>query len=100
MGNTEPGDGYKFRGRGFLMTTGRAEYRELGAALNLDLEANPDLLLDPKVNARAAAYIFARRTEAQRKSGNLDLAETFVAISGGVAGLDDKRLIYERLMRL
>lgn len=44
MGNTLPGDGYKFRGRGFMQTTGKFSYQKLGNHLGVDLVANPDLV--------------------------------------------------------
>lgn len=50
MGNGPPssGDGFKFRGRGVLQTTGREAYRKYGKKIGVDLEANPDLICDPR----------------------------------------------------
>jgi predicted chitinase len=55
MGNTEPGDGFKYRGRGFIQLTGKNNYASMGAALNLPLVDNPDLANEPVVAARIAA---------------------------------------------
>jgi predicted chitinase len=55
MGNAEPGDGFKYRGRGFIQLTGKNNYASMGAALNLPLVDNPDLANDPVVAARIAA---------------------------------------------
>ena len=54
LGNTEPGDGWKYVGRGFNGLTGRANYRTYGNMIGLNLESNPELLEDPKIAAKAA----------------------------------------------
>lgn len=54
LGNTpeDDGDGYKYRGRGFVQITGRANYAKAGDWLKLDLLGNPDLALQPTVAAK------------------------------------------------
>ena len=55
-GNKYAGDGWKYRGRGYLMLTGRELYQQAGDALGLDLVNNPDMVLDPKIAARTAIW--------------------------------------------
>jgi putative chitinase len=47
MGNTAPGDGWRFRRRGIMMLTGRANYVLYGATTGLEIAANPDLAAEP-----------------------------------------------------
>lgn len=60
MGNSSPGDGWKFRARGPIGITGLDNYRDAGEALGLDLVASPDLLLQPMEGCLAAAWYFKR----------------------------------------
>lgn len=83
LGNTEPGDGWKYRARGFGGTTGRANYREFG------YEDNPDALLDPVISAEASAKFFVTRgCVAPALAG--DDARVTKLINGGQNGLDDR----------
>lgn len=52
LGNTLAGDGYKFRGRGFVQLTGRYNYSKVGKLIGVDLVANPDRALNPDIAAR------------------------------------------------
>lgn len=60
LGNNEPGDGYKYRGRGLTGITGKVNYQRVDDALGLkgELVKNPDLLLDPKIDRAAAVWFY------------------------------------------
>jgi len=47
LGNTQPGDGFRFRGNGVLQTTGRNNHRRMGEACGLDFEEKPELVTIP-----------------------------------------------------
>jgi putative chitinase len=61
LGNTEVGDGERFKGRGFLQITGRYNYAQAGKALGLPLEQHPELLERPDVAAKAAVWYWNHR---------------------------------------
>lgn len=84
MGNVDPGDGFKYRGRGLMMVTGRNNYRALGKILGLDLEANPDLLAQP-VNALKAAIAWWEGNVPDGIMG--DLKRVRKVVNGGSTGL-------------
>jgi len=62
MGNTEPGDGWKYRGRGFVQLTGKTNYASASKAIYNDnrLVENPDLVNDPSVAAEVSAWFMKR----------------------------------------
>jgi putative chitinase len=55
LGNTQAGDGFLYRGRGYVQITGRENYTHIGSLLGLDLVNNPDLALEPDTAYRIAA---------------------------------------------
>ena len=59
LGNTQPNDGYNYRGRGFNQNTGRGNYTMLTNKSGIDLVSNPDRMNDPAVAAEALAIYFA-----------------------------------------
>jgi len=61
LGNTEKGDGYKYRGRGFVHITGRANYGHFGKKLGIDLINEPDLASDKLIAAKIALLYFVER---------------------------------------
>jgi predicted chitinase len=62
LGNTQPDDGYNFRGRGFIQLTGRANYQRYATKIGRpEIMANPDLANDPAIASQlAVAYILDR----------------------------------------
>jgi len=62
LGNTDPDDGYNYRGRGLTGLTGKSNYAEVDKALGLNgkLVNNPDLLLDPDIDRRATAFYYKK----------------------------------------
>ena len=61
LGNTVPGDGAKYCGRGFVQITGRWDYQHFGTETGCDLLGNPDLALDPATAADILALYFLER---------------------------------------
>lgn len=58
LGNTQPGDGYKFRGNGMLQLTGRASHKRIGEMIGVDLEGHPEMLENPATSFKVAAAEF------------------------------------------
>ena len=88
LGNTEPGDGWKFRGRGFIQITGRESYERAGKALGLDLVNNPDLAAQPENAAKIAVWYWDTRVHGAAKE---DVTLATRAINGGLNGINDRK---------
>lgn len=89
LGNTQPGDGYRYRGRGLIQITGRANYEECGAALGADLVNEPEKLGEPELAARSAAWFWdSRGLNELADSG--DFEKVTRRINGGLNGYADR----------
>lgn len=101
LGNTPEvdGDGQKFRGRGLIQITGRANYRACGEALGLDLVAEPALLEQPQWAAHSAAWFWTSRgLNPLADSGDFDMITQ--RINGGQNGSADRWALYGRALRV
>ena len=95
-GDEASGDGYRFRGRGFLMLTGRENYRRIGDRANLDLEHDPDMITrDLAVAVRVAASYWDSRN-LNHAADQDDLEAVTRAVSGGYRGLSDRKTLLKR----
>lgn len=90
LGNTQPGDGRRYKGRGIIQLTGRANYREYGKALGVDLENSPELASDPEVSVRTALEYWKRK-KLNLYADQDDIVTITKRINGGTNGLDDRK---------
>jgi len=88
LGNTQKGDGRKYKGRGYIQLTGRANYDFYGRKLGIDLVNKPELALDPDISARIFVEYFKERKciEACKKK---DWVLVRKLVNGGANGLDE-----------
>jgi putative chitinase len=89
LGNTQPGDGVRFKGRGLIQITGRANYQDCGRALGVDLIGNPTLLSRDDLAARSAGW-FWNRAGLNAVADRDDARQVTRIINGGYNGLDDR----------
>jgi hypothetical protein len=97
LGNTQPGDGARFKGRGFVQLTGRANYTKVGGQIGRDLAGQPDLGCD---GATAGIILgqFLKNAETRIRADLAvnNLADARKAVNGGSHGLDDFKDAYNK----
>jgi putative chitinase len=90
LGNTLKGDGFKFRGRGYVQITGRANYAKASKYCGADLVANPDLALDQEI---AAKIILSGMSEGWFTGKKMADFDNYEAMRRVVNGTDKAALI-------
>jgi predicted chitinase len=95
LGNSEAGDGLRFKGRGPIQLTGRANYSRFGGLLGLDLIGSPAQAAVPEVAFRIAALFWKNRGLNEFAEAG-DFREVTRRINGGFNGLEDRLKYYER----
>lgn len=99
LGNTVKGDGSKYRGRGLIQITGRANYAACGEALGLDLINKPELLELPQHASMSAAWFWS--TRGLNTLADLgEFARITRRINGGLTGQDDRQALYDRALKV
>lgn len=99
LGNTEPGDGKRYSGKGLIQITGRANYKTAGDALGVDLIQNPEMLESDELAARSAAWFWHSRN-LNRFADAGDIEGCTRRINGGLNGLEDRRRRWEVAKRI
>ena len=96
MGNVDPGDGWKYRGRGPMQITGRDNYRKFFRAVGLPDESDPDLLLQPPYGAMSAAEYWSRMG-CNELSDAGEFTQCVIKVNGGATGLASRGAYLRRL---
>jgi putative chitinase len=91
-GNDEPGDGWKYHGRGYIQLTGKDNYRAAGEALDLDLVKHPELAADPKNASKIAVWYWENRVPENARD---DVRAATKAVNGKYNGLEDREHRFE-----
>lgn len=99
LGNTVVGDGSKYRGRGLIQITGRANYMACGEGLGLDLIKQPELLEKPQHACMSAAWFWATKgLSTLADAGQFD--KITQRINGGLNGAADRQALYARALKV
>lgn len=89
-GDVASGDGYRYRGRGLIQITGKANYKAIAGQLSADVVANPDLLTENLQAAMSAAAWW--KNHGLNELADLDDVTLITkVINGGTNGLDDRK---------
>jgi putative chitinase len=99
LGNKVNGDGFKYRGRGLIQVTGRANYAACGEALGLDLINQPELLEQPQYASMSAAWFWSSLGLNNLADQN-DFLKITKRINGGTNGLADRQALYDKALKV
>lgn len=90
MGNTEPGDGWKYRGRGPIQLTGKNNYRAVGKLIGADLVNNPDLLVtDADISAKSVIGYWKVYTDLRKHAMAGNWTKVRELANGGTTGMKE-----------
>jgi putative chitinase len=95
LGNTKPGDGHYFLGRGLIKLTGRANYQAFSDAIGVDFVSNPKMLKESPYAALAAGWYWNNHN-INEPADRDDLAEVTYRISGNDFGIEERSTYLRR----
>lgn len=95
LGNSQAGDGWRFRGRGAKQATGRTNYGKVSQVTGLDVLARPELLEDPDTGMKAACIYWQERGCNALADAD-DVTALSIRINGGQNGLEHRKAALKR----
>ena len=98
-GDKSSGDGYKFRGRGFIQLTGKDNYTAFSKAIGEDCVANPDLVAT-KYPLASAAWFFTRCLPKCTDASDAAVTAVTKCVNGGTIGLEDRKKHFKEYYNL
>lgn len=90
LGNTNPGDGGKYYGRGIIQLTGRDNYERFSRSSGLDVVNNPDMLLNPEVSLRAAVWYW--KTYVMARGADRDIVRATRVVNPALDNLGSRKV--------
>lgn len=99
LGNTQVGDGIRFKGRGLIQVTGRSNYTALLMALDIDCLEHPELLETPENACRSAAWWWSTHGLNQL-ADTQDFSRITKVINGGTNGLAERQSFYNTALKV
>lgn len=99
LGNTSPGDGWKYHGRGPIQLTGRNNYLKCGNGINSDLINYPESLLMPNIGIRSSIWFWVTNGIDKLDDDNDVRLETR-RINGGETGLAHRQALFDRALEI
>ncbi len=99
LGNVKPGDGVRYKGRGPIQCTGRANYRKYGRLIGIDLENHPEIAAVPSIGLHVGLE-FWRDHKLNSLADADDILTITKRINGGKNGLDDRKMHLARIKGL
>lgn len=100
LGNTQAGDGWRYRGRGGLQVTGRDGYRQVGKIVGLPLEAHPELAETPEGSIAVSIGVWIWKDFPALLGARDPVAAVTQKLNGGSNGLADRRARYKLFLDL
>ena len=99
LGNTHPGDGRRFKGRGLIQVTGRFNYEAISKDLGIDFLNNPARLSEPEF-AVLSAFWYWNRHSLNKYADSADFERLTKKVNGGLNGYKDRLEIYNRALEV
>lgn len=99
LGNEKPGDGYRYRGRGFIQLTGKFNYENIGKMINVDLVNNPDYALDPKYAFDITIAYMEYKLKSLSKLKDIDTVCKSIGYAAGAAETSKRKRTANKLVQ-